>query len=515
MILEARGLGKRFGPVVALDQVDLELDRGEVLAVLGENGAGKSTLMNVLFGALAPDAGEIRWHGRNVAWGSPAGALAAGVGMVHQHFTLLPALSVLENVWLSHPDRPRFSLDLPRARVRLLELSERFGLDLDLSARVGDLPVGAQQRVEIAKALARSPEVLILDEPTAVLAPEEVDRLFAGVRALVAAGTSVLFISHKLDEVLEIADRVTVLRRGRVTATCRRDEADVPLLTRSIVGDGATSWARAGRTTVTREPAETSPPSPSDEAPVRPALLEVRDLTRAADRFGPGLARVSFRVARGELVGVAGVDGNGQQELAAVLAGVLHATQGSIRLAGKELRGQTPEERWRLGLSVLPGDRREEGLVGAASIRDNLALREFGAPWAREGLLVNVGVHDARAVALMERHDVRAPGPEALAESLSGGNQQKLLLARELAGAPKMLVLLHPTRGLDIGAADSTLRTLRALADDGCGVVVISAELDELLAWADRVAVLHRGTWHESPARSRREIGALMVGAHP
>jgi simple sugar transport system ATP-binding protein len=497
LILEARGLRRTFGPLVALDDVDLSVDRGEVHAVLGENGAGKSTLMNVLFGALRPDAGAIEFRGAPVAWRSPADALAAGLGMVHQHFTLVPALTVAENVWLAHPARPRLRLRAAAAAGAVAALSDRFRLDLDPAARVEDLPVGARQRVEIAKALAREPSLLILDEPTAVLAPPETRDLFDGIAALREAGTSVLFISHKLDEVLEISDRITVLRRGRVTARVRAAEADASSLTRAIVGEpaGATpreTGARAGGTA--GEPA-----------------LEVAGLAhRRPD--GPAV-EADFELRTGELLGVAGVDGNGQGDLVALLAGVERPDAGTIRLLGRDVTAASPEERWRHGLSVLPGDRGREGLVPDATVWENLALREFGATWARRGPLVDPRRHVERARKLLARHDVRAAGPFAPAASLSGGNQQKLLLARELAGRPKVLVLLNPTRGLDVGAAETLLDTLRGLAARGHAVLLVSTELDEVLERADRVAVMRGGRWLDAPDATRETVGALMVGA--
>ena len=515
MILEARGLTKRFGPLVALDGADLDVAPGEVHAVLGENGAGKSTLMNLLFGALQPDAGTIRWRGGETAWRSPADALAAGIGMVHQHFTLVPALTVWENIWLSHPARPGLRLDPFRARRALRDLSDRFTLDLDPGARVEDLPVGTQQRVEIAKALAREPDLLILDEPTAVLAPDETRGLFEGVRALTAAGTAILFISHKLEEVLEVSDRITVLRRGRVTASCARSEADVPRLTGSIIGDGKTGWSRAPRATVERVPAAEGD-QPGEEGGERPrgrVLLEVAGLSRRPRAHGSPLRDIGFTLRAGDVLGVAGVAGNGQRELVSALAGVDDIERGSVRLLGRDVTAAPAEERWRRGLSVLPGDRGREGLALDAPVWENLALRQFGAPWAREGLLVDPAVHVTRASALIARHDVRASGPEAPARSLSGGNQQKLLLARELAADPKVLVLLNPTRGLDIGAADTLLRTLRSLARGGRAVLLVSTELDEILAFADRFAVMYEGLWSEVAGPDRAAIGARMIGA--
>ena len=496
-LLAVRGLTKRFGALAALDGVDLDVREGEVHAVLGENGAGKSTLMNVLFGRLRPDGGTIAWRGEPIVLASPAAALARGIGMVHQHFMLVDALPVWENVALSDPAAAGWSLDADRARQRVGELAARYRLALDPAAICGDLPVGARQRVEIAKALCRPVSLLILDEPTAVLAPAEIEELFATVRALVAAGTAVLFISHKIEEVLSLADTITVLRRGKATARVARGEADAAGLTRAIVG--------------TETPAGSPAPRAGKCGDV---VLSVERVSRRSAE-GVSLRDVSFAVHAGEILGVAGVDGNGQEELVSALAGVTRADTGRIRLASRDVTNRDVDARWRQGLSALPGDRTRDGLVPDATIWENLALRDFGAPWARGRWGVSPSAHRRRATELLERFDIRAAGPDIAARDLSGGNQQKVLLAREFAHDPAVLVLLNPTRGLDIGAAGSLLAMLARRREAGAALVLVSTELEELLSICDRIAVLARGVLREAPSRDREAVGALMLGASP
>ncbi len=484
--------------MTALDSVDFDASVGEIHAVLGENGAGKTTFMNVLYGMHRPDAGEVQWNGRPVSPASPRDARDLGIGMVHQHFMLVDALTVWENLWLVHPDRPRVGLGRASARRALREVSDRFGLELDPDDRVESLPVGARQRLEIAKALVRDVDLLILDEPTAVLAPAEVEELFRVLRELRAGGTTLLFISHKLDEVLRVADRITVLQRGRVTARCRADEADVPTLRRSIVGEGSARPA--------------SPrPSRSPEVLAGGVRLEARRISsRRAGRVP--VVNVTFSLRAGEILGVTGVDGNGQDELVAMLAGVAPVDRGRIVLGGSDVTARTVAQRWRAGLGVLPGDRRRDGLVGDASVWENLALREFGADWARGRFLVDPDRHRERAGQLARRHAVRLADVEQPARSLSGGNQQKVLFARELAADPSVLVLLNPTRGLDVGAADALLRDLLRARDEGRAVLLFSTELDEVLRVADRIAVMNRGRWRDAPPDADREtVGALML----
>ncbi len=510
-LLACDSLTKRFGALVALDGVSLDVTPGEVHAVLGENGAGKSTLMNLLFGMLRPDAGEIRWRGRRERFDGPSDALRLGIGMVHQHFMLVPALTVWENVWLTHPERRRFGLDPAHAKREVRRLAERFGLGIDPETRVADLPVGARQRVEIAKALSRDASLLILDEPTAVLTPGETGELFRVVGRLVEAGTSVLFISHKLDEVLEISDRITVLRHGRVTARCLASEADATELARRVVGEAPAEPGDDGRDEASARLAAREPSRPGAPAET---LLSARGL-RTTPRAECPLRGVSFDLRAGEILGLTGVDGNGQETLVATLGGILRPSAGRVRLAGHDVTDATPGRRWGRGLSVLPGDRGRDGLALDLSIWENLALREFGAGWARwRGRWgVRPDVHRERAAHLMVRHDIRGPGPEAPASSLSGGNQQKLLLARELASGPRVIVLLNPGRGLDIGAVDGLWRVLRKLREEGCAVLLVSTDLDEVLANADRWAVMHDGRFLESQTSDRETIGAMMLGA--
>ncbi len=494
-LLRVERLTKRFGSVVALDQVDLDVAAGEVHAVLGENGAGKTTLMNVLYGILRPDAGKLVWRGQDVRLRSSADARALGIAMVHQHFMLVPALSVWENIWLAHPDRPRFRLTRGRARRACEELGRRFRLDLPLDAKVEELPVGARQRVEIAKALSRRVRLLILDEPTAVLAPSEVGDLFDVIRRLTDGGTAVAFISHKLDEALEISDRITLLRRGRILARGRTGDTERGELTRRIVGADSV---------------------PSADVPrARPAsartLLTVENLSSHAGRVT--VRDVSFELSGGEILGVTGVDGNGQDELVRLMAGMERPGSGRIRLGDTDVTAAGVAERWRRGLAVLPGDRAREGLVLDATVTENLALREFGAAWARRGLWIDPREHARRAHELVDRFHVRVPSVDAPAATLSGGNQQKLLVARELAANPSVLILHNPLRGLDLAAIRELRRTFAALRDDGRAIILFSTELEEVLAIADRWAVMTGGRLREADRPDAELLGAMMLGS--
>jgi simple sugar transport system ATP-binding protein len=413
--------------------------------------------------------------------------------MVHQHFMLVPALRVWENVWLAHPDRRGWRLDEARARRAVARIEDDLGLALDLDARVADLPVGVRQRVEIAKALSADSSLLILDEPTAVLTPHEIRELFHVVRRLRERGTCVLFISHKLDEVLEISDTITVLRRGRVAAQAATADADHDLLTRAIVG---------------ADVAEESPRRDAARLEGAPALV-VRGVFVAGGRTP--LRDVSFDVSRGEILAIAGVEGNGQDELMRVLAGLDRPTTGSIRLGEEDVVGLDAGARWRRGLTVVPGDRTLNGLVPAAPIWENLAMREFGAPWARGRFGVEPGRHRRRGAELLARFDVDTADVDAPARSLSGGNQQKLLLARELSSDPEVIVVSNPTRGLDVGAAGSVRRLLRRLADEGRAVVVVSTDLDEVLALGSRWMVCRAGRLHAVDGPDREAIGSQML----
>jgi simple sugar transport system ATP-binding protein len=494
-VLRIAGITKRFADVVANDGIDLEASAGEIHAILGENGSGKTTLMNVLFGLYAPDAGSVEIRGERVAFASPRDAIARGVGMVHQHFMLVPTLTVAQNVVLGLPGPrgpwdPR--LDLAGVEARLRELADTYRFQLDPGAPVWALPVGAQQRVEILKALYRGAHILILDEPTAVLTPQEAHELFDILRALAAQGRVILFITHKLDEVMAVSHRVTVLRAGRVVGVMATDAVDPPTLARMMVG----------RDVAATRPARTAP---SGEP-----LLTVEALEAHDDREAPALRGVSFAVHGGEIFGLAGVDGNGQRELAEVVMGLRPARAGTVRVAGET----SPRGRVRR-VGHIPEDRLRTGLVGPFSVAENLMLKAYHRPpFTRLGLLDD-GAARAHAEAAMRDFDIRAPGPRAPVRTLSGGNQQKVVLARELVARPRVLVATQPTRGLDVGATEYVHRRLLAARDAGCAVLLISTDLDEVLALGDRVGVLSAGRLVAvlpAAEASRDRLAPLMAG---
>jgi general nucleoside transport system ATP-binding protein len=499
VVLEARGITKRYGGVAANDGVDLDLREGEIHCLLGENGAGKSTLMNVVYGLVAPDAGELRLRGRPIAPRSPRDAIALGIGMVHQHFMLVPAFTVAENVMLGAEDLRGPLLDRRKASDRVRAIAREYGLAVDPDAPVEGLPVGAQQRVEIVKALYRDARVLILDEPTAVLTPEEVDGLLAVLKRLVKKGTSVLFITHKLREVLEVADRITVMRAGRVVASATPAEADARSLAALMVGR---------EVNLRVEKAEATPARP---------VLEIRDLSvagRRADAYEVRHASLSVRA--GEIVGVAGVQGNGQTELVEAITGLRPAAAGRVLLLGRDVTGAPPRALIDQGVSHIPEDRQRHGLVLSYSIADNLVLCSydrppFGSAWVR-----HEGPVDEHARRAIRDFDVRAPGAQAPASALSGGNQQKVIVARELGRPVTLLVANQPTRGVDVGSIERIHRELVATRDRGAAVLLVSAELDEILALSDRIAVMYRGQIVSTlPAKetARAELGRLMAGA--
>jgi len=463
------------------------VERGQVHAVVGENGAGKTTLMSVLAGIVAADAGEIRLGGERAEIGSVEDAYAHGIGMVHQHFRLFRELTVAENVVMGREPRRRGGYDHAAAEELVAELGRRHGLRVDPRARVGDLSVGDQQRVEILRALHRAGDVLILDEPTAVLTPQETEGLFAVARELAAAGRTVLFISHKLREVLEVSDTVTVMRRGQVTGTRRAADTDAGELTRLMVGRSV----ELRRVPAAREPGE--------------PVLTVEGLT------APGLNGVDLTVRQGEIVGVAGVDGNGQTELAETLAGLRAADAGTMRIGGADLTAASVAERRAAGLAFIPDDRYARGLARAASISDNLLMGRHHGRLAPRGLLDRRAIA-ARARELVERFDVRIGSVGDAAATLSGGNAQKLVIARELAGDPPLVIASQPTRGIDVGAAEFVHSELRRRRDEGAGVLMFSADLDELLAVADRIVVMYGGRI-AGESGDEHEIGLLMAGA--
>jgi simple sugar transport system ATP-binding protein len=496
--LELRGITKRFGSLVANDGIDLVVEPGEIHALLGENGAGKSTLMNVLYGLYAPDGGEILLDDQPVSFRGPGDAMAAGIGMVHQHFMLIPVFTVAENVMLGHEDTtgPLAFLDRRKARRDVREVSERYGLAVPPDALVQDLPVGVQQRVEIVKALIRDAKVLILDEPTAVLTPQEIEDLSAVIRRLADSGTSVVFITHKLKEVRALADRVTVIRRGRVVATTTPGTSEQELASMMV--------GRSVRLTVDKDPA----------APGDPVL--VVDHLRYVQPDGVvQVDDVSFEVRSGEIYAVAGVQGNGQTELTQCLIGLHTPTAGRVRVDGADVAELDVAERLGLGIGYVPEDRLHDGLVSTFTIAENLVLDMYDREPFKSGLSLDLDAIAANAQQRVAEFDVRTQSAEAPASSLSGGNQQKVVLAREMSRPLKVLVVSQPTRGLDVGSMEFVHKRLVAERDQGTAIILVSTELDEVLGLADRIAVMYRGRIvAEVPAGSSAEtVGLLMAGA--
>jgi len=496
-VLEMRGITKRFPGVLANDAVDFELRVGEVHALLGENGAGKSTLMNILYGLYHQDAGSIFVHGREVRIDSPRAAIDLGIGMVHQHFMLIPVMTVAENIVLGvEPRHEGVFLDHRAARDRVQELSERFGLAVDPEARIDKISVGQQQRVEILKALYRGADILILDEPTAVLTPQEAHELFDIIRSLLAQGKSIIFITHKLNEVLEIADRITVLRRGKKIDTLSTTGATEESLARLMVG----------REVLLRV----------DKTPARPgeALLQVEDLHALDDRGLEAVRGASFTVHGGEIVGIAGVDGNGQTQLIEALTGLRTVQQGTVRIGGDDLTRAGAHAVIEAGVGHIPEDRLRRGLVLDFNLSENLALHDFDRPPnARFGWL-SPGRMLARAAKLLKEFDVRGGGPRTLAKALSGGNQQKVVVAREVDRDPRVLIAAQPTRGLDVGAIEFVHRRLVEERDEGRAVLLVSLELDEVLSLSDRILVMYEGriVGEYPPDVDEQELGLAMLG---
>jgi simple sugar transport system ATP-binding protein len=494
-----RGITKRFPGVVANEDVDFEAAAGEVHALLGENGAGKTTLMNVLTGLYRPDEGDISLYGEPIQFHSPRDALDAGIGMVHQHFRLVEPLTVAENVLLGW-HAPRFWMRARAGRRRVLEISDSLGLHVDPGARIWQLSVGEQQRVEIVKAVFRGSRVLILDEPTAVLTPQEAEQLFDTLRVIAREGNAVIVITHKLHEVMAVADRITVLRGGRHVGTVATTEATPRSLAGLMVG---------------REVAE--PRRVERETPLGEARLVVDEISVAGDRGGRAVADVSLEVKAGEIVGVAGVAGNGQRELAEAIYGMRGLENGAVRVEGRQLRSGDPRAAIAAGVAHVPEDRLGTGLAPGLSIATNVALKRYRRPPVSKGPLLLVRRMRELARALIERYDVKAPGPDTPARNLSGGNLQKLVLGREFDGSPRVLIAAQPTRGLDVGAIETVHGYLRAAAAKGVAVLLVSEDLDEILALADRVVVMYEGriVGEADPEQTAvEEIGLLMAGAH-
>jgi ABC-type uncharacterized transport system ATPase subunit len=518
---ELVGIVKRFGPVLANDHVDLAIAPGEVHAVVGENGAGKSTLMSILFGLHRPDAGHILRSGVRVRLRSPADAIAHGLGMVHQRFRLFPGLTVAENVVIgAEPVRRGVALDQAAARRRVEELGERYGLRVDPAARVGDLPVGVRQRVEILKALHREAEILILDEPTAVLTPGEAERLFGVLRAVTATGASVVLVTHRLGEVLAASDRVTVLRQGRVTGRFRTAETSADELIRAMIGRSVA--APGPRASAVPDAAMQDAAAPGNAASdaAAPYALEVSDLTvRDADGV-TRLADVSLGVRAGEIVGVAGVAGSGQRELVDQVTGLAAPgtrRTGVIRLLGTELTAADSVRRRReLGVAYVPEDRHGRAVAPAMSLAENLLMGDQRDRGLRGRLGLSAAAVRSRARSLVERFGVRAPSVDAPISTLSGGNAQKAVLARELSREAPVLVVEEPTQGVDVGAQEQIHALLTRPADDGRAILLVSSELGELRALADRVYVLYAGRVTAELARAEatdERIGEAMTGA--
>ncbi len=495
--VEMRGIVKRFPGVVANDHVDFDVHAGEVHALLGENGAGKSTLMKILYGMYRPDEGQILINGQPVTFHSPLDAIRHGIGMVHQHFMLVETLTVAENVALGLPSSRGLLTDLDRVAARLRELGEQYGLHVDPDAYIWQLSVGQQQRVEILKVLYRGASLLILDEPTAVLTPQEVRELFRVIRQMVAQGHSVVFISHKLHEVLAISDRITVLRDGRKIGTVPASETTKEDLARWMVGR---------EVSFRPEKAHITPGA---------ALLAVENVHALSDRGTPALRGVSLQVRAGEILGLAGVSGNGQKELAEVIAGLRPVTQGRVLLLGQDVTHARPEVRADMGLAYIPEERMREGVIKQFSVAENFILRDhFKPPFARRGILQPraIAEHSDR---LIQAYQIKTPSRETPVQTLSGGNIQKVVLARELSRGPKVILAAQPTRGLDIGATEYVHGQLLKQREAGAAILLISEDLDEILALADRIVVMYEGRiMGEVPADQAdpERLGLWMAG---
>ena len=497
MQLELTGITKTFGSLIADDHVDLTVKPGEIHALLGENGAGKTTLMNVLFGLTHPDSGEIRVDGESVHFADPGAAVRHGIGMVHQHFMLVPVFSVSENVVLGfEPTRKLGFLDRTKARAEIRRISSEFGLEVDPDAIVEQLPVGIQQRVEILKALARDAHLLILDEPTAVLTPQETETLFGIVRSLARSGRSILFITHKLKEVLALADQITVMRVGKVVGSTTPSESSESELASMMVGRSVELVVRKDRA------------KPGEQ------VLTVEELTVEDERALTVVDRMSFEVRAGEILALAGVQGNGQTEVVRALTGLVDVVSGKVKLLGTDITNAKPKARLRWGVAHVPEDRVRDGLILTMTIADNLVLDVFDVPpHARFGSR-NLGEIDQNAKEKLREFDIRASSTDVLVSTLSGGNQQKVIVARELSRPTKLLVASQPTRGLDVGSIEYVHRQIVAERDRGTAVLLVSSELDEVLALGDRIAVVYRGqiVGVVDPSVGREKIGLLMAG---
>ena len=497
MKLELKGITKRFGPLVANNDINLTIEEGHIHALLGENGAGKSTLMNVLYGLHQPDEGEILIDGKPVHFDGPGDAVAAGIGMVHQHFMLVEAFTVAENIILGSEVTNKGILDLKKANADILELSERYGLAVDPTAKVEDISVGAQQRVEILKTLYRGADILIFDEPTAVLTPAEILELMDIMKTLVKEGKSIILITHKLDEIRAVADRVTVIRRGKSIQTVSIEGATNKDLAEMMVGRSVSF--------VTEK----------EEAQPKEVVLAISDLVVNENRGVPAVKELSLDVRAGEIVGIAGIDGNGQSELIQAITGLRKVKSGSIKIKGQEVVGLSPRKITEMNVSHVPEDRHRDGLVLEMMLSENIALQTYyKEPLSKNGAL-NYNQINSYARKLMEEFDVRAANEIVPASALSGGNQQKAIIAREVDRNPDLLIVSQPTRGLDVGAIEYIHKRLIGERDKGKAVLVVSFELDEIINLSDRIAVIHDGKIQgivKPSETNKQELGILMAG---
>jgi len=500
LVLEARHLTKRFPAVLANDDVSIQLRRGEILGLLGENGAGKSTLVKMLFGLYRPDEGEILIKGEVVHLHDPGDAIKRGVGMVHQHFQLVPVFTVAENIMLGDETAHAGVLDTGAAAARITQLAEQYGLRVDPGALVEDLAVGTQQRVEILKALYRHADILILDEPTAVLTPAETDELLKVMRGLAEQGAAIIFITHKLREAITVCDTITVLRGGQVVGTTTPQETDRAGLANMMVGRSVVLQVEKGDA------------HPSD------VVLDVVELEVDDDRGHRTVAGLNLQVRAGEIVGVAGVEGNGQRELVEALVGMRPAKGGTVRLRGQDITRDGTRDINRLGVSHIPEDREKHGFVGSYSVASNLVLEHFDEPPYAKGFIRNFEAVEAHATEMVDRFDVRPRNIHRPMDSLSGGNKQKVIVARELTQGAELVIASQPTRGVDVGSIEFIHRQLVDQRDRGVAVLLVSAELDEILSLSDRVAVIYEGQIQDVlpvAEATRERIGLLMAGDRP
>lgn len=496
-VLEARGITKRFPGVIANKDVSLTIHKGQIVGLLGENGAGKSTLVKMIYGLYEPDEGEIYINGEPVKLKGPRDAIKRGIGMVHQHFQLVPVFTVAENVILGDEPHKSIFVNMKKATAEVARLSEEYGLKVDVNAKVEDLPVGAQQRVEILKALYRKAEILIMDEPTAVLTPQETDELLKVMRGFADNGVAVIFITHKLREVLAVADTIEVLRGGQVVGTTTPDQTDQAGLAQMMVG----------RSVLLR--VEKKPATPGS------VVLEVEDLNVEGALGLPVVKDASLTVRAGEIVGIAGVEGNGQRELVEALTGLRKSSAKVVTINGTDAIGTSPHDIHEMGVGHVPEDREKDGVVGQYSIADNMVLNRFDEPeFASKGVR-NRSAVNALADTLVDEYDVRTPSIQTTAQSLSGGNKQKVVIARELAANPSLLIASQPTRGVDVGSIEFIHSQIVKARDEGAGVLLVSAELDEVMGLSDRILVMYDGrivAEIDAENADRGRIGRLMAG---